>query len=69
MSMGQRPMIEFYPILILGFAGVIDSRSKTLIVLLCIPLLAVNVAQAYQMRHGIIVGGDTTNGKHWRHFL
>ncbi len=69
MSMGQRPMIEFYPILILGFAGFIDSRSKTLIVLLCIPLLALNVAQAYQMRHGIIVGGDTNKEKYWSHFL
>lgn len=67
-AMGQRPMIDFYPILIVGFAGFLNHKKKFL-VLLFLPLVILNVVQAHQMKQGILIGGTTTKNHYWKHFL
>lgn len=69
MGFGQRPMIEFYPILIIGFAGFIQNMKRKWLLLLLLPFAFVNIIQAYQIRNFIIVGGDTTKENYWSHFL
>lgn len=60
-GMGQRPMIDFYPILVIGFAGFLQSRSwSKWINLLIIPLMMINMVQAFQINKYILIGGETT---------
>lgn len=69
MSFGQRPMIEFYPLIMIGFVGFFNERKWKWSALIFTPLLILNVIQAYQMRNFIIVGGDTNKEDYWNRFL
>lgn len=68
MAMGQRPMIDFYPVIIIGFAGFINGINKGWL-LLFLPFMGLNIVQSYQMRNGILTGGATTKEYYWSHFL
>lgn len=70
MGMGQRPMIDFYPILIFGVAGFLNTlKSPKWWLLVFLPLVAINMVQAYQIHRFIMVGGETTKEIYWSHFL
>lgn len=59
-GLGQRPMIDFYPIIVIGFAGFLQSfRRDFILMLLFVPLLVLNMIQAFQVNKYILVGGET----------
>ncbi len=69
-GLGQRPMIDFYPILLLGFVGLLNSMNKRIwLSVLIAPLLILNIIQAYQIDKYILVGGQTTWSAYKSHFL
>ncbi len=66
---GQRPMIDFYPILLLGFVGLVDRIKTKYYLLLMLPLLPLNFIQTFQFHEGIL-NERTVDGKaYWGHFL
>lgn len=69
MGLGQRPMIDFYPILVIGLAGFLSRIRRKMISVLFLPFIALNVIQAFQVRKGILPGGATTKERYWSHFL
>lgn len=69
-GMGQRPMIDFYPILLIGFVGFLSNINKKLLFSLCIaPFIVLNIVQAYQIDKYILIGGQTTWSEYRSHFL
>jgi hypothetical protein len=70
MGMGQRTMIDYYPILIWAFAGFLSvyNWKKTLTIVL-IPFVMINILQAHQIHRFILIGGETTKESYWQHFL
>jgi hypothetical protein len=69
-GLGQRPMIDFYPILVFGFIGFLHVFSKSKILLLLLfPLILLNTVQAFQINKYILVGGQTTIEDYRKHFL
>lgn len=69
LSYGQRPMIEFYPLLIVGFAGFLELKQWKWLHVIFIPFIALNLIQAYQVKMDILKGGRTTKEMYWSHFL
>ncbi len=69
MGFGQRPMIEFYPILIIGFAGFIEKWKIKRLLIFTFPLVVLSCIQAYQIQASILLGGRTTKETYWSHFL
>lgn len=69
MGFGQRPMIEFYPILILGFTGFVQVMKRKWMIVFVFLFIVVNVVQAKQIHSFILVGGNTTKSDYWNHFL
>lgn len=69
MGMGQRPMIEFYPILFWGFAEFLEKSKHTKWVFLTLLFIPLTTIQAYQIQHYILVGGATTKESYLSHFL
>lgn len=71
MGMGQRTMIDFYPLLIWGLAGFLSVyfRSIALVIAFTIPFAVLNMVQAHQFHRFILVGGETTASAYWQHFL
>lgn len=69
-GMGQRPMIDFYPIIAIGFAGFLQSfRREYLLAFVFVPLLCLNMIQAFQIHKYILVGGETTWENYKSQFL
>lgn len=69
-GLGQRPMIDFYPILVIGLIGFLSKFPKTrLFSILLIPLIIINLVQAFQINKYILVGGETTWVDYRSHFL
>lgn len=69
MAFGQRPMIDFYPIILLGFVGFLNTLRVKRYVLLTLPFVVVNYIQTFQFHEGIL-NEKTVNGKeYWNHFL
>jgi hypothetical protein len=69
-GMGQRTMIDFYPIILIGFAYFIEKKNlKIKYFIIVIPLLLLNLLQNFQIFHGIQEGGKTTSKDYWGHFL
>ena len=69
LAFGQRPMIDFYPIILLGFIGFLNTLKTKAYFLLALPFVAVNCIQTYQFHEGILFR-NTSNGKaYWSHFL
>jgi hypothetical protein len=69
-GLGQRPMIDFYPILLLGFIGFLHRFPKSRwFSLVLIPLVLLNTVQAYQIDKYILVGGQSTWVDYKSHFL
>lgn len=69
-GMGQRPMIDFYPILLIGFVGFLSNINKKLLFSLCIaPFIVLNIVQACQIDKYILIGGQTTWSEYRIHFL
>lgn len=69
MGFGQRPMIDFYPLLVVGLAGFLSRFNKQVVYLAFLPFVALNVVQAFQIKKGILQGGATTKETYWTHFL
>lgn len=69
MGLGQRPMIDFYPILLIGIAGFLNRYKQKIIYIAFLPFIVLNVVQAFQMKKGILTGGTTTKESYWSHFL
>lgn len=67
-SFGQRPMIDFYPILVVGMAGFIQYYRLKFSLLLIIPFVLINGLQSYQMVKGIMSGGRTTRKMYTENF-
>lgn len=60
-GMGQRTMIDFYPVIAFGFAGFLQKfRRELLLSFLFVPLLCLNMIQAFQIHKGILIGSETT---------
>ena len=69
-GLGQRPMIDFYPILVLGFVGFLHHFPKfQWFSLVLITLISLNMVQAFQINKYIFVGGETTWVDYRSHFL
>jgi hypothetical protein len=66
---GQRPLIEFYPVLLLGFAGFLQTTKWKWIAYLAVMFVPLNLIQAYQIRNFVMHGGTTTKEEYWNHFL
>ncbi len=69
---GQRPMIEFIPLITLVFGAAIQRISRNwrvVIVSLCTPFIGLSLFQGFQVHAGIIRGGATTQETYWSHFL
>jgi hypothetical protein len=69
---GQRPMIEFLPFIMLGFALALKAFKRlgiSLLFIFAIPLCALSVFQGYQVANSILKGGETTASDYWSHFL
>ena len=66
---GQRPLIEFYPIIILGFAGFLQTDKWKTIAYCAVLFVPLNIIQAYQFKHFVLHGGTTTKEEYWSHFL
>lgn len=69
MGFGQRPMIDFYPLLIVGFAGFFQWFQHKWTLVFIAPFVLLNVIQADQIHRFILVGGATTKEDYWNHFL
>jgi hypothetical protein len=70
MGLGQRPMIDFYPIFVNGFAGFLHvfPRNK-LILFVSLPLISINLVHAHQINKFILVGGSTTWSEYQQNIL
>jgi hypothetical protein len=69
-GLGQRPMVDFYPILLIGLVGFLHRFPKSRwFSLVLIPLILLNTVQAYQIDKYILVGGQTTWSDYKSHFL
>lgn len=68
-SFGQRPMIDFYPVLLIGFAGFIHEFRLKYLLVLCVPFIVLNTVQSYQLINGIIQGGAMTKSKYVESFF
>lgn len=69
-GMGQRPMIDFYPILLMAFAGFLQlTRKRVWIYAALSPLILLNLLQAHQINKYILIGGETTWLDYKKHFL
>jgi hypothetical protein len=69
-GLGQRPMIDFYPFITLGFAGFLQNFQRMFqLSLLFVPLMMLNLVHAFQINKYILVGGKTTWGDYKTHFL
>ncbi len=69
-GLGQRPMVDFYPLLVLGFIGFLHHFPKfRWFSLILIPLILLNAVQAYQIDKYILEGGQTTWVDYKNHFL
>jgi len=69
-GMGQRPMIDFYPMIAVGFAGFLQSCRRDFIgSFVFVPFLLLNMIQAFQINKYILVGGETTWADYKTHFL
>lgn len=69
-GLGQRPMIEFYPILTFGCIGFLHVFSKSrMLILVLVPLILLNTVQAFQINKYILVGGQTTWADYKSDFL
>lgn len=68
-SFGQRPMIDFYPILLVGFAGFIQQFELRYSLLIIIPFAILNMFQSFQLVNGIIHGGAMTKEKYLESFF
>jgi hypothetical protein len=70
MGLGQRPMIDFYPIIIVAFAGFMNQlRHVKWWTLAFVPFIALNMVQAHQINKFILVGGQTTWVDYKNNFL
>lgn len=69
LGFGQRPMIDFYPIILLGFVGFMNSFNSKYYFLLYLPFVALNCFQSYQFHETILDGDLKTKHDYWSHFL
>ncbi len=70
MGLGQRPMIDFYPIIAIAFAGFLSQRKNLKWWYITIlPLIFLNVVHAHQIHKNILVGGQTTWQDYTQNFL
>lgn len=70
MGLGQRPMIDFYPVIVIAFALFLSNHQnlKWWSIFL-FPLLILNVVHAHQIHKNILVGGQTTWHDYQQNFL
>ena len=69
-GMGQRPMIDFYPILVTAYAGFLQlTRKRFWIYATITPLILLNLLQAHQINKYILIGGETTWLDYKSHFF
>ena len=69
-GLGQRPMIDFYPILVIGFAFFLNQiKISPLWTVLVIPFVLLNLVQAHQINKSILIGGQTSWWDYKTHFL
>ena len=69
-GIGQRPMIDFYPIIALGFAGFLQRFVvRKFYVLVFLPFIGLNIIQSFQIHKSILVGGQTTWDAYVQQFL
>jgi hypothetical protein len=72
-SFGMRPFIEFYPLMAVPLALLIQKLSKKYLALLAVPLfsflLVLNIVQTYQYTKGILPYNDMTAAKYKKIFL
>lgn len=67
---GQRPMIEYYPFILIGAALLLKNRKRfAMILLLTVPFCLLSFVQSYQIANSILNGGTTTKEQYWSHFL
>lgn len=73
-GMGQRVMIDHY--LILGFLMASafqmvwhNKKLRTILISACVLLTGLNVAQAYQIKHGILPNGTPSRAAYFDNFL
>ncbi len=72
MGMGQRTMIDYYPVLVWGMAGflaLLSKKAKIGVFAMMAFLAVINMVQAFQIHRFILVGGETTKETYWEHFL
>jgi len=67
-GLGQRPMIDFYPIIFIAFALGLSKMNWRLGLLLT-PFLILNIVQAHQINKFILIGGQTTWADYKAHFF
>ena len=69
-GMGQRTMIDFYPIIVIGFSYFIEKKNVRIrYFIIIIPLILLNLLQNFQIYYDIQKGGKTTSKDYWDHFL
>lgn len=69
---GQRPMIEFIPLIVLVFGTSLLSltrRANLVVFLTVIPFMVLSLFQGFQIHEGIIRGGETDRETYWSHFF
>ena len=63
-------MIDFYPIIALGFAGFLQRFVvRKFYVLVFLPLIGLNIIQSFQIHKSILVGGQSTWDEYVQQFL
>ena len=69
---GQRPMIEFIPLIAIVFGVAIQTiarKWRKLVLSAGIPFIGLSLFQGFQVHEGIIRGGVTTEKSYWSHFF
>lgn len=68
-SFSQRPFVEFYPLMLLPFAFLLQSKVKILALSLSVSFVFLNLIQNYQYQYGIISSWDMNWKKYQYTFL
>lgn len=67
---GQRPLIEYYPFILIGTVLFLKNSKRIIaILLLIVPFCLLSLVQSYQIVNSILNGGTTSKEQYWSHFL
>lgn len=69
---GQRPMIEFIPLIVFVFGSSLVSfgqKARVILLSALIPLAVLSIFQGFQIHEGVMKGGRTDRSTYWSHFV